>query len=300
MSSEKNGNISAQVDSRLDDLFGDGDEQSENFENKETEAEVNDRIDDIFGDSGSNDSGANESPIELDNPNKMKSDQKSDQKKSKTPQRSSRHAAQPEENSPIQDLKSVILSLEWEISDQVMQRLGEEVLKLEGEYKDDKIVVAFLQLLGSLGKYIQKKRAEAHPDSISLLNSVYENLEQVIMSDELTDSAKKKMLVTEVNKYKKLKEHIASIKSSVPRKKEYKPAGKPPQEYEPEPVEAPETVAGGEEESSVSGAPESYTGISADEHSEQQLIIKTLQEINQTIKSEFQALREELHSWKNS
>ncbi|MFP4030329.1 MAG: hypothetical protein ACLFRG_21410 [Desulfococcaceae bacterium] len=112
------------------------------------------------------------------------------------------------ETSPINDLKSVILSLEWEITDQVMQKLGEEIRKLEGAYRSDKIAVAFLQLLGSLGKYIRKKRAEAHPESIRLLNSVYENLEMVLTSKELGEAEKKKMLVSQVNQYKKLKEEI--------------------------------------------------------------------------------------------
>ncbi|MFP4387814.1 MAG: hypothetical protein ACLFPR_02555 [Desulfococcaceae bacterium] len=182
--------ITEQVDSRLNDLFGSDDEpdssasppaSSAEAAEESPGAEVEQRLDRFFEE-------------EEDVPEK-------------TNRKPARETAKME-TSPINDLKSVILSLEWEITDQVMQKLGEEIRKLEGAYRSDKIAVAFLQLLGSLGKYIRKKRAEAHPESIRLLNSVYENLEMVLTSKELGEAEKKKMLVSQVNQYKKLKEEI--------------------------------------------------------------------------------------------
>ena len=85
------------------------------------------------------------------------------------------------ENSSIKELKSTIMSLEWEISDSVMEKLEEEIRKLEILSQNDKIILAFLQLLGSLGKYIRQKRARAHVDSITLLHSVYESLEKSML-----------------------------------------------------------------------------------------------------------------------
>ena len=188
MGSNDSNGITKLVDSRLDDLFGSEDEPDSPSPRATAEAsadespggEVEHRLDRFFG--------------EEDTPGKP-------------PRKPARETAKME-TSPIQDLKSVILSLEWEISDQVMQKLGEEIQKLEETHRSDKIVVAFLQLLGSLGKYIRKKRAEAQPESIRLLNSVYENLETVLLSSDLGEAEKKKMLVAQVNQYKKLKEEI--------------------------------------------------------------------------------------------
>lgn len=192
------------------------------------------------------------------------------------------------EHSSLNDLKSVILSMEWEITDQVMQRLNEEVGKLETSFKNDKIVVAFLQLLGSLGKYIQKKKADAHPESISLLNSVYENLEKVMASDDLTDAVKKKILVAEVNKYKQLKEQIKDFGKS--KKAVQKPAPPPPEEPAHEAEKSPDAGYGGTEAApSTEGAPPSAVGSDRE-------VLDALDRINRTLQQEFQALRDEIAS----
>ena len=166
--------ITTEVGDRIDDIFGEGIEPAENFEDTETETAVSDRLDDLFGDG----SGGGGMPEEREKVRPRKEKSPPAPKKEK-----SREIRLDADNSPIKELKSVVLSLEWEITDQVMQRLTEEISNLEDVYKVDKIVVAFLQLLGSLGKYIQKKKADAHPESISLLNSVYEHLEKAILDD---------------------------------------------------------------------------------------------------------------------
>ncbi len=272
-------NITAEVDNRLDDLFGEGSDQEQDDGILEKKGTVEGRLDDFFGED-----------------NKKKGPGVVENKKKENPEKE--HAAGiPDEDSQLKDLKSVVLSLEWEISDQVMDRLGEEISKLEKKCKDDKIVVAFLQLLGSLGKYIQKKRAEAHPDSISLLNSVYDNLEQVMLSKGLTEAVKKKMLVGEVNKYKKLKEQIATTKAKV--------------KTEERPVESvtpvPEDVAAQEEEYTEPSVTEEsvYAGEEPAYHppvtagsGSYEDVVNALERINQTLKAEFKALRNELQLWR--
>jgi len=192
--------LSEQVNSRLDDLFGGDDadsssSDSSSFGSEASEGPAPSTDEDSGADYLFQDGDESDPAGEDDDP--MMAEPEEEEKE--------------EEVSIIQDLKSVILSLEWEITDPVMQKLGEEIQKLEEECKDDKIVVAFLQLLGSLGKYIRKKRADAHPDSIRLLHSVFENLD-LVMTGDLSDLDKKKLLVSQVNQYKKLKEDISTVK----------------------------------------------------------------------------------------
>ncbi len=114
-----------------------------------------------------------------------------------------------EKSSLIRELKSIVLSLDWEITDPVIQKLGKEIERLKKACKevckDDKVIISFLQLLDSIGKYIQEKKAEAHPDTMSLFNAVYENLETLMLSEGLSDAEKKKMFVTQVSRYKEIK-----------------------------------------------------------------------------------------------
>ncbi|MDM8551678.1 hypothetical protein QUF72_16445 [Desulfobacterales bacterium HSG2] len=242
MSPTKNNAIADQVGDRLDDIFGEG-SQGDNLTDKAAE-------EDSFGEDVA-------------------------KKRKKNVQSSSSEAGP--ESSLVENLKSVILSLEWEINDQIMQKLGEEIDKLKGAYKNDKIVVAFLQLLDSLGKYIQKKKAEAHPESISLLNSVHEQLEVVMSSEDMSEAEKKKMLVAQVNQYKKLKEEL---KKDGEPKKEAK--------TKKEPVVTPPVNNNQDEDD------DSLSDVAPQD------IIQALREINKTIKSEIGALRKELKLWRES
>lgn len=259
MGSDKDSSIAAEVDGRLDDLFGDDGQSEEQFGNTDSEPE---------------DAGKN---FEQEN-----SGQGDDAEEKEMIGQS--------EESVINNLKSVILSLEWEITDSVMQKLGEEIDKLKDVCNDDKIVVAFLQLLDSLGKYIQKKQAEAHPDSISLLNSVYENLETIMLSSDINEAAKKKMLVAQVNKYKELKKHIASgkISAAPPEETERTVLTSEPDEKEESSPILQEPIIGGDEGGFPSGS-----GLSP-EHED--AVVHALKQINETIKAEFKKLREELGS----
>ena len=200
MASTNESNIMEQVGSRLDDLFGeeavsDPDEASPREENRS-------------GGSGG---------MEFASPAAAAHDGGTAREKQPGDPMETRVYkidAEEIENSPIKELKSIVLSLEWEITDAVMEKLEEEIRKLENLFQRDKIILAYLQLLGSLGKYIRKKLARAHVDSITLLHSVYESLEKAMLSGEMSDAAKKKMLVGHVSQYKKLKKEIQSAKPS--------------------------------------------------------------------------------------
>ncbi len=113
----------------------------------------------------------------------------------------------------LEELKSFILSIEWEISDDIMTQFIDEVEMLKTGYKGDNVIAIFLKLLAIIGKYIRAKKVASHPDSIKLLNSVFNNLETIVSSTTLNDDQKKKLLLKEAGKFKDLKEKIALSKT---------------------------------------------------------------------------------------
>jgi hypothetical protein len=143
----------------------------------------------------------------------------------KTPQKTDGKSSDIKEY-PLKELKAVILSIDWEITDDVMNRLAEQVVGLKKRYKDDKIVFILLQLLGSIGEYIKLNRGKSHPDSFKFLNSLYKNLDKVVSTKGLTESEKKKILSVEVNKYKVLKDKLSPQKHGAQKEKHVKPAVK--------------------------------------------------------------------------
>jgi hypothetical protein len=115
---------------------------------------------------------------------------------------------------PIRVLKTIVLSIDWEISDETMGRFVEHVDRLKQTHKDDSTLLILLKLLGSVGKYIMTNKGKSHPDAIKVLNSVYGSLETFVNSDRLTEVQRKKILLTEMNKFKELKSKIALQKDT--------------------------------------------------------------------------------------
>ena len=71
---------------------------------------------------------------------------------------------------PLSELKNLILSIDWEITDEVLEKLLQQIKGLNMTYEHDKTVLTFLQILNSLGVYIKKNRAQAHPKTFKTLN----------------------------------------------------------------------------------------------------------------------------------
>ena len=113
------------------------------------------------------------------------------------------------QDSSFTELSAIILSIEWEITDQTMNSLISEINRLKKIHKDNKIVYSFLQLNGSLGNYIRSKKVNSHPDSINLLHSIYRGLEKVATTPEITKAEMKMILSAEVEKFKELTPSIS-------------------------------------------------------------------------------------------
>ncbi len=176
------------------------------------------------------------------------------------------------EELPINNLKAYIFSIDWEISDEVLNALIGEIGSLEETYKKDKDLVLFLQLLGSVGRYIKKRKVNAHPGAIKLLNSVFNSLEQVILAKDITEEEKRQTLLVQVEEFKKLKEQIALKKADSKKiKDEVAPADfKPPED------------------------PGDVSPIDIDSLTPQEALSHILTEVKHVIRAEFKALREEL------
>ena len=135
----------------------------------------------------------------------------------------------PEENDiaahyPLAELKNIILSIDWEITDEVLEKLLQQIKDLKLTYKHDKIVLTFLQILNSLGDYIKTNRAKSHPKTFKILNSVFSSLDKVVLSREMSEMAKKKILRAEMIRYKELRAQISQSKTAAQPTPTAKPA----------------------------------------------------------------------------
>ncbi len=113
-----------------------------------------------------------------------------------------------EESSPLTRLKSIILSLDWEINDEILQELADEVEHLQSTWQGDKVADIYLQGLGKIGGYIQSKGAYAHPNSIKLLLTFYYNFEKIVSTQNITGDEITQLLAGDVRKFRILQYQI--------------------------------------------------------------------------------------------
>lgn len=111
--------------------------------------------------------------------------------------------------SPLTSLKSIVLSMDWEINDPILREFIQELNRLKAVFQKDGIVVKSLQLLEALGKYILQKKALTHPDSIRLLQSIYRDLEILLLSKGISETVRRNILIDQVAQFMKLKEKLA-------------------------------------------------------------------------------------------
>ncbi|MBL4902944.1 MAG: hypothetical protein JKY62_09865 [Desulfocapsa sp.] len=113
------------------------------------------------------------------------------------------------EDSPIARLKTIILSIDWEINDDILQQLDDELVDLSDIWATDKIKLVFIQGLRKIGKYIYREKANAHPNAIQLLITFYHNLEKIVSAaDVMSEDEKKEILLENVKKFDQLKSQI--------------------------------------------------------------------------------------------
>jgi pilus assembly protein FimV len=116
----------------------------------------------------------------------------------------------PQEESPLSRLKSLILSIDWEITDEILIQFNDELLALKDLWAAEKFNLVYIQALEKISKYIYQQKANAHPDAIKLLLTFYYNLEQIVYSDDLTEHQKKDILLKDVSRFQYLKRQIAN------------------------------------------------------------------------------------------
>jgi hypothetical protein len=184
------------------------------------------------------------------------------------------------EHYPLSELKNLILSIDWEITDEVLGKLLQQIKDLNMIYEHDKTVLTFLQILNSLGVYIKKNRAKAHPKTFKTLNSVFSSLDKVVLAKDMIETDKKKILSTEMNRYKKLRIQIAQSKSEQKKNKIKR--------QEPG-ITAPESFF-----QTPSTGKEAFPKTEHFQESSAEALSKAVEEIKQYIHTEIEALKAEI------
>lgn len=113
---------------------------------------------------------------------------------------------------PIAGLKEVVLSFDWEINTDTLNKFRNEVARSQELWSKNNIALALLRILNALGKYIGANRADTHSDAVRLLYSVYNALEVIILSPEMSRDRKVSIVQEELQKYNILRQKLMDAK----------------------------------------------------------------------------------------
>jgi hypothetical protein len=118
-------------------------------------------------------------------------------------------------DSPLSELKKTVLSIDWEITPEALDSFQDHIRLLKEAFQRDKIISMLLQILGSLGQYIKTSRSNVHPNTFTVLNSVFARLEEIVTSPAMPAPARKKLLQAEMTAYQELRDKIVKRRAAV-------------------------------------------------------------------------------------
>lgn len=110
----------------------------------------------------------------------------------------------------LEELKVVVLSIDWEITNETINQFNEICGHLLQKWKDRSNHLNLLKMMKSLVNYIGSKKADAHADSIDFLKSVYTALETMVYDPQLNASDKKQLYNQAIERFNRFKEMAAS------------------------------------------------------------------------------------------
>ncbi|MCI5128450.1 MAG: hypothetical protein D3907_08105, partial [Candidatus Electrothrix sp. AUS3] len=113
-----------------------------------------------------------------------------------------------DDNSPLLRLKSIVLSLDWDITEDILAELTDELVHLRSQWNDDKVAQIYLQAMDNIGKYLEKEGAYAHPNAIKLLLNLFYNYEKIVSTPDIGSETITAMLKDDIRKFKVLQLQI--------------------------------------------------------------------------------------------
>ncbi|PLX48691.1 MAG: hypothetical protein C0613_09760 [Desulfobulbaceae bacterium] len=109
----------------------------------------------------------------------------------------------------LEKLKSAILDIDWEISDENIAVLNDELAALRSIWEGQKTQQIYLQILGALSHYIAVNKEQANPAVFPMLRNAFASLEELVVSPG-SEEDEQKRLMTHVDAYNELKKAVAT------------------------------------------------------------------------------------------
>jgi pilus assembly protein FimV len=113
-----------------------------------------------------------------------------------------------DEESPITRLKTIMLSIEWEITDEVLINFNDELAQAREAWSDDRVKLVYVQALQIISKYLYQKKADAHRNAMKVLLAFFYDLEKLALDTELSEQERRQILNEDIKRFERFKQQI--------------------------------------------------------------------------------------------
>jgi len=122
----------------------------------------------------------------------------------------------------LYNLRKLLLSIEWEITDDILSKYLNEIIQLQRLFQNNRYLKRLLQIQYFYGRFIK-----TYPDRIPLktykiLYTLYNCMNNILANKKLSDFEKKKIVEQEIHRYKNFRKHLTNKKNIFSEDKSYK------------------------------------------------------------------------------
>ena len=117
----------------------------------------------------------------------------------------------------LASLRKIIMSLEWEVTDNHLNDLLKELNRLQRAYIKDDQLQKLLRLLFFLGRYIRVYKSDTHPYVFNSLFRAYNGVIK-ITSGKYSNHQKTRIVNDEIKRYLSLKAYLKSKNKNISRR----------------------------------------------------------------------------------
>ena len=123
---------------------------------------------------------------------------------------------------PLYNLKKTVLSMEWEITDELIMKYLEQLNHLRKIFIKDKYILILIKLQYVLGNFIKSYKGDAHPHAFTMLRTNFISMDKIVSAKNMTGKDKQKIIGKEIKRYNKLRILIKANKSDSIRRNQIK------------------------------------------------------------------------------
>ena len=131
----------------------------------------------------------------------------------------------------LYNLRILLLSIEWEITDDNLSKYLNETIQLQRLFQNNRYLKRLLQIQYFYGRFIKTYPNRIPLKTYRILFTLYNCMNNILANKKLSDFEKKKIVEQEIHRYKNFRKYLTTTKNIISHDKFYKDSAKTRLEY---------------------------------------------------------------------